>query len=93
MASALGLLESGFPERLDGLVRVQCERTHGIHFAARGVAKSRPAKPYWFTFNPFENGGKVMAERVGIRSRAVVASTLPLGGQAPSRRRGAPVTP
>ena len=93
MASALGLLESGFPERLDGLVRVQCERGHGIHFAARGASKSRPVKPYWFTFNPFENGGKVMAERVGIRSRAAAAFALPLGGQAPSRRRFAPVTP
>ena len=36
---------------------------------------------------------KVVAERVGIRSRAAAAFALPLGGQAPSRRRFAPVTP
>ena len=35
----------------------------------------------------------IMAERVGIRSRAAAAFALPLGGQAPSRRRFAPVTP
>ena len=35
----------------------------------------------------------IVAERVGIRSRAAVAFALPLGGQAPSRRRFALVTP
>ena len=41
----------------------------------------------------YNDSGSSMAEGVGIRSRTEEGSVLPLGGQAPSRRRVAPVTP
>ena len=41
----------------------------------------------------YNDSGSSMAEGVGIRSRTEWGSVLPLGGQAPSRRRVAPVTP
>ena len=41
----------------------------------------------------YNDSGSLMAEGVGIRSRTEDASVLPLGGQAPSRRRVAPGHP
>ena len=70
MASAW-LLESGFPELLMAIVRVQCERTHASILLRVARQSQGPSSLIRFPVRRFENGGKMVAERVGIRSRAV----------------------